>query len=256
MDELYEQMPLLVIRLRPDGMVLGLNPHVTRITGYEVSDLIGRNWWATLFPGRLFAQVPKFFSSHKLDAIIRDFPMTLRTKDGKEKTVAFTRFLRQSGQWQEVVCLGQDLTDRLTDADRQRGEGAEPPVTPELQPHADAAFTVMSEAELQGDFIMPLAISPPVHDGGELQKKTIEEVHEFLSEVEKRMGDLERAYHDGKIKQVQDLAESLQRGAHACGLLHMSSSADRLIHAAEVGMVEAMELQVREMVEMCRKARG
>ena len=79
--DLYRHLPLLVVHLTLDGTLLHANPEVQRVTGYSEGDLLGKNFWAILFPGRLFAQVPKFVSIvHPLQAFATDVPMTLRTR--------------------------------------------------------------------------------------------------------------------------------------------------------------------------------
>ena len=112
--ELYRQLPMLVVHLTADGIVLHCNPETVRVTGYLTGELVGKNFWATLFPGRLFAQVPKFIPASWSGMggegggaaggdgaagvwggpppLMRDRPMTIRTRSGEERVVAFTRF--------------------------------------------------------------------------------------------------------------------------------------------------------------------
>ena len=121
-----------MVHLTIDGIVLHCNPETSRITGYEESQLVGKNFWALLFPGRLFAQVPKFISSTAPSPLLKDTPLTIRTKGGEPRIIGFTRFIHTpaaaTGCFRHtaprtVVCIGVDLTDRLLAADKQDQPG-------------------------------------------------------------------------------------------------------------------------------------
>src|SRR3982750_265049 len=61
--DVYRHLPFLVAHVTVDGVVLHCNPATSHLTGYEERELVGKNFWGLLFPGKLFAQVPKFVSS-------------------------------------------------------------------------------------------------------------------------------------------------------------------------------------------------
>ena len=132
--DVYRCLPFLVIHTTTDGTVLHCNPETLRTTGYEETELVGKNLWAILFPGKLFAQVPRFISLIQPAALLRDVPMTIKTKRGDERVIAFTRHMHggsasvnggggvdvsdTAGGTRSFICIGVDLTDRLLDADR------------------------------------------------------------------------------------------------------------------------------------------
>ena len=228
-----------------DGTVLHCNPEAARVTGYGEEELVGKNFWAMLFPGRLFAQVPKFISAiHPVQALAKDVAMTLRTKEGQERTVAFSRFVHDmpGGHGAEgkrsMVCIGNDLTDRLLESDKGQLN-----VTP-----ADA--TAMGDA-VDGELVTPLAITPaPI--GGEHAAAAIQQVHEFLTEVEGRVAALEKAFSDGEMTSIALIADGLYNGAHACGLLTFSTRAERLRAAAATGAAMEVVTLVNEIVGLCK----
>jgi PAS domain S-box-containing protein len=261
---LYEQLPMLVIRLSEDGTTLQVNPEVSRVTGYRADELLGRNFWAIVFPGRLFAQIPKFVSPCPTAAspLLRDVPMTLRSKNGTERTIAWTRFvLSDSAEGRSLVCVGTDLTDRLLESDKLPNVVV---TGGNLGTVQDDAFSTSLDGKLQGigdeigvdpiagDFVQPLAISPPLLSVGADGGQAIQDVHEFLTEVETRIGALEQAFMQGQMTHVTSLAGMLRSGAHACGLLSFSSAADRLLHAASAGSADAITLRVHELVSMAK----
>ncbi len=247
--EIYSRLPVLVVQLTVDGIVLHCNPEVVRATGYAEADLIGRNFWSLLFPGRLFAQVPKFISlMQPLQAVANEVPMTLRMRDGRERVVAWSRFLYSgttgaadvAAEPRSLVCIGKDLTDRLLDADN-----AAQPNPIHFGPPIGNIGTV------DGDIIMPLAISPPapvLENGG----AAVQQVHEFLTEIHVRVEAMETAFSRGEMESVATIAGTLRTGAHACGLLDFSSRAEHLRQAATGGTLESVTTLVKEIVTLCR----
>lgn len=265
---LYEQMPMLVVRIRADGVVLQINPEATRVTGYRAEELLGHNFWAMMFPGRLFSQVPKFISAVDPSPLLRDMPMTLRTKCGTERTIAWTRFVLNSGpEGKTWVCIGSDLTDRLLESDKlgnvvvtggNAGAVQDKDTGTLLSPLNDIGQS--SEENLlkpvAGDFVQPLAISPPLLSIGADGGQAIQDVHEFLMQVETRIGALEQAFLQGQMGHVASLSDMLRNGAHACGLLAFSSAAQRLHSAANTGALDAVTMRVQELVGMAKGQQG
>jgi PAS domain S-box-containing protein len=202
--ELFAHLPVLVVRLSAAGIVLDMNAAVTRVTGYERSELLGRNWWSTLFPGKLFQQVPRFMSARSEAALFRDTPLTLRCKDGSERIVAWNRYARdadwaalQDGKTAtEWVCIGTDLTQRLDDADRAAASAAidEPPIEqgdPIEQAGAD---------QVAGDFIEPLAILPPPSDfAAKSAQKAAEDVERLLRLAGENGDEAMIAMHQARV---------------------------------------------------------
>ncbi|MGN6368220.1 MAG: PAS domain S-box protein [Phycisphaerae bacterium] len=253
---LYQHLPVLVIHMTTDGTVLHCNPETVRVTGYAEAELVGKNFWGVLFPGRLFAQVPKFISAiHPVQALAKDVAMTLRAKDGQERTVAFSRFVHDGAAgpggghggegMRSMVCIGNDLTDRLLESDKGHlnalpGDAVEGP------------GVIAGAAEgVEGEVVTPLAITPAPM-GGEHAAAAIQQVHEFLSEVEGRVAALEKAFSDGELTSIALIAEGLHNGAHACGLLTFSTRAEQLRSAAMQGAAKEVVGLVNESVGLCR----
>lgn len=235
--DVFGHLPLLIVQLTVDGIVLSVNEQTCAVTGYQAEELVGRNWWGQMFPGKLFRQVPKFISTAAPAGVLRDVPMVLKTADEKERTIAWTRFLRTAASGrQEIVVIGLDLTDRLlqSDVETAAAAGAEVP---------DA---------VDGSFIEPLAASPPklADDHG---SRAIEEVHDFLTQMDTRIRDLERALTAQQYGEIVTLAESLHTGARACGLLHLCDATHRVSSAAAHGSIIDITKQVQALVDTCRQ---
>ena len=165
--DVFRHLPFIVVHTTTDGTVLHMNPETTRLTGYEPTEMLGKNFFAMLFPGKLFAQVPKFISLIEPSPLLKDVPMTIRTKAGKERIIAFSRYVHigpvsvfSDSAPRTFICVGVDLTDRLTDADRDKL----PPsfVTESELGELAASFgpNVGNAGAMDGEFVTPIAISP------------------------------------------------------------------------------------------------
>lgn len=258
LEAIYRHLPAVVVVLTSDGLVLHCNPAAERVTGFTESELRGKNFWAMLFPGRLFAQVPRFISSiHPAALLANDVAMALKTKDGKERVVAWSRITQEGGatanataRW-TMVCFGTDLTDRLNASDAQTAaRGAREQETP-FGPGVGNAGTV------DGELVMPIAISPPILPGeiGANGGVAIQQVHEFLTGIEERVEALETAFSLGEMGNLAGIAAGLRSGAHACGLLDFSQRAEMLHAAAARGEIEQVSSLVQQIVAMVRPQR-
>jgi len=159
LHDLFGKMPVAVIRLSPEGIILAMNPEAESLTGHTSDQIIGRSFWATMFPGKLFQQVPKFISHAKLNQTIRNQQMTLRRRDGSESTLLLSRFMHQAEeQRRELVIVAIDPPAELkalAAAPTHEHQDCQPK---ELQ-HA-ASENKASAAIPEGDFVTPLAVSP------------------------------------------------------------------------------------------------
>lgn len=212
--EIYRQMPFLVIHVTTDGIVLHCNPETLRITGYAEGEFVGKNLWATLFPGKLFAQVPKFISLLQPAPLLKDVPMTIRTKAGAERIIAFSRYvhmdLSRASEGdvtpRSFICIGVDLTDRLLDADRAQLPPAEttgPGLMP-FGPHIGNAGAIDSE------LVTPIAISP--RPPGTTGPCPIEQVREGLARVETHIHCVVGAFDQAELDSLGQFAAALTGG--------------------------------------------
>jgi PAS domain S-box-containing protein len=243
----YQHLPVVVLQLTMDGMVLNMNPEAVRVLGYAERELAGKNFWSVLFPGRLFAQVPRFMSAaDPMQQFARDVPMTVRTKDGRDRVLAWTRHVQNgTGSLKMLLCMGVDLTDRLTTADLAaatgRGQSAELP--------EPTVMGVGNGGTVDSETVTPIAITPPAAGSPAV---AIAQVHEFLTEVAVRVEALQAAYARGEMEQLAGIAETLGQGAYACGLLGFSARAERLHVAASgraLGEVTALVKEIAALVQ-------
>jgi len=277
--DVYRHLPFLVVHITVDGVVLHCNPATSRLTGYEERELVGKNFWGTLFPGKLFAQVPKVISSGQAGAaaeepaggdsgmsMFKDMPMTIRTKEGHERIIALSRYVHVSGGGRNsgdasdsarrsMICVGIDLTDRLVDAERDR-------LPPEDMAEGLMAFGphIGNAGTIEGEFVTPLAISPPsprqlsAEFAGQSLGGTrgpTEQANDCLVRLEAALLTLKAVLGEGELHVMTALAEAL-RDQHSRGfefvvrgdLLHVDEARGGLMH---------LQARAEELVALYRK---
>ena len=218
LTDVFRHLPFLVIHVSTDGIVLHVNPEALRVTGYLEQELIGQNLWALLFPGRLFAQVPRFISLISPSPLLKDVPMTIRTRSGEERIIAWSRYQHNGGVEGEAgggskggprsfICIGVDLTDRLLDAERTLLSD------PETRNAGSGGMGVGPHAgnAIDSEIVTPIAITPkPVGAGGGATGPCpIEQVHDGLTQVETHIKGLNAAFSQGEMQAVQALATAV-----------------------------------------------
>jgi PAS domain S-box-containing protein len=259
LESIYKHLPVLVAVLTSDGRVLYANPATLRVTGYAEAEILGQNFWALLFPGRLFAQVPRFISSvHPAGTLGSDVAMVIKTKSGEERVVAWSRINQEKAGMNvpgpretapAIICFGSDLTDRLNASE---AEAAAENVRREPGDFAEADDTL----PIDGDLVTPLAISPPILTGDHGNPAAaIQQVHEFLTKIEERVEAMETAFSQGEMKNLAGIAAGLRSGAHACGLLNFSTRAEQLHAAASRGAMDQVSTLVHQIVAMVKPER-
>jgi PAS domain S-box-containing protein len=203
--DVFRHLPFIVVHTTTDGTVLHLNPETSRITGYEPRELLGKNLFAILFPGKLFAQVPKFISLIEPSPLLKDIPMTIRTKGGQERIIAFSRYVHigpvsvfSDSAPRTFICVGVDLTDRLTDADREK---LPPSFLTESEVGSLASFgpNVGNGGAIDGEFVTPIAISPKAPRDKTAQGPCpVEQTREALAKAETHLDCVLKAVAEGE----------------------------------------------------------
>jgi PAS domain S-box-containing protein len=110
---IIERTPALVVGLSPDGITRFTNPAVEKTTGYSASDLIGKNWWSTLFPEKSDKQVEQL-RQLKSKGPARNVELELSTRSGETRVVAWSNIHRfnENGTLEETIGFGTDITEQ------------------------------------------------------------------------------------------------------------------------------------------------
>jgi hypothetical protein len=133
-------------------------------------------------------------------------PMTIRTKSGRERIIAFSRYLHvgpvsvfSDSAPRTFICVGVDLTDRLTDADRDKL----PPsfiTESELEELAPFGPHVGNGGAIDGEFVTPIAISPkaPLRDKTTQVPCPLQQTRDALARVETHIDCVRKALTEGE----------------------------------------------------------
>ncbi len=92
-----------------------MNKKGCEILGYEAGEVIGRNWFDTLFPERTRGEIRDIFGKLLTGDIgpVKYYENPLLTKDGEEKLIAFTNAAIKDpdGQIVGVLISGEDISE-------------------------------------------------------------------------------------------------------------------------------------------------
>ena len=105
--------PAIICRVAMDGTTLFLNSEGEKITGYSSAELVGKNWWQTIYPGEAYSQVERLLCDYQVGDL-RDYEMMLLTKEGEKRTVSWN-LIRQDEEKAKtgiMIGFGIDITQR------------------------------------------------------------------------------------------------------------------------------------------------
>jgi rsbT co-antagonist protein RsbR len=113
-EHIVTHAPAFISRLTPDGRVLYVNSACEKILGYKAEEVLGTPLLTTLYPGELMKPVEEYLRIAAAGGDVRDYELTLRTRDGELRTLAWNSYHRfgPDGALEEVVSFGTDITER------------------------------------------------------------------------------------------------------------------------------------------------
>lgn len=111
---IVQHAPAFISRLTPDGRVVYMNTTCEQITGYKAEEVIGKALLPVLYPGELMGPVQDYLQIAAQGGDVRDYELTLRSRNGELRTLAWNSFHRfaTDGTLAEVVSFGTDVTER------------------------------------------------------------------------------------------------------------------------------------------------
>lgn len=113
-SKLLNDVKLLVIGVDNNGIVNYVNPHFLELTGFEKSEVIGNRWITKFIPEHVRPVLEKSFVMPLNDDYPRTFQNSILTKNGVELEIFWSnvRITDEEGEFQEIVAVGTDVTDR------------------------------------------------------------------------------------------------------------------------------------------------
>lgn len=111
--ELFGLIPVILCRLSPDGAFLFVNDAISKVSGYQPRELLGKNW------RDVFLCSDQCGDANDLRLLlssgdVADCEMTLMARDRSARTVSWSFYKRlgPDGTLESVIALGLDITDR------------------------------------------------------------------------------------------------------------------------------------------------
>ncbi len=121
--EIIEGVNAIICGITTDGIITFINTAGTKITGYNKREIVGRNWWKVMFPGKEQGQIERLSNKYK-KGDVHDYELRLTTKSGEKKTILWSSVsrLNKAGKFVEIVGFGIDITEREKAKKRLEGK--------------------------------------------------------------------------------------------------------------------------------------
>ncbi len=119
-QSLLDNVRLIVVGLTAEGTVEYINPFFLEITGYELEEVVGQDWFYNFLPQIDQEQLKQgFLKALAEDALFNSFlpyyQNPILTKDGEERMIAWnnTPLLNPDNEIIGTISIGEDITDKL-----------------------------------------------------------------------------------------------------------------------------------------------
>ena len=110
---LLADMSAIIFELDGDGIVQFVNDSIGRLTGYEATNLKGKNWWNVFFPESERHQVVDLYQLFESGDVV-NHEMTIQHRDGSNRTLElnFAIDRHSDGRVQAILGFGVDISER------------------------------------------------------------------------------------------------------------------------------------------------
>ena len=194
--------PAIICGIAPDGTTTFINPAGEAITGYRPEELVGKNWWQLFYPGAEYKQVEQLFSDLENEEV-RDYEMTLTTRDGGKRIVSWNSLLTRDSYGKVILTIGfgNDVTER------KRAELALAAIYRQIQDIIDHTTALVYSFDLEHRFILAnTAVA-------ELRNSTLEQMigkrrHEFMPKED-------ADWHEANDRKVIEAGRAIQFEEHS-----------------------------------------
>ncbi len=114
-DTLFETAPAVVLLLDPNGRITGINPHLEKISGYSVKEVLGKYWFEAFTPQDEQPANAGFMHEVSGKAVDRVATKAMITKNGEQRQIEWrgTTLSDDAGKIVGYLNVGYDATERI-----------------------------------------------------------------------------------------------------------------------------------------------
>lgn len=112
--ELLEKVSLIAIILDTHGKVIFCNEHLSKLTGYQQEELIGKDWFDLMIPDGISKLKIEFINHLRIGEISPHYENPILTKSGKKLNISWSNVIQRksNGTVTGVASIGEDITEQ------------------------------------------------------------------------------------------------------------------------------------------------
>ncbi|HWH72193.1 MAG TPA: PAS domain S-box protein, partial [Candidatus Sulfotelmatobacter sp.] len=124
--EMMQNIQLIAIMLDTQGRIVFANECVLRLTGWQLAEVLGQDWFALFLPAEIAGGVKEVFVTLMQGQLAPHFENEIVTRSGERRLIAWnnTDLKDPAGRIVGVSSIGQDITEQRA-AERALRESAE-----------------------------------------------------------------------------------------------------------------------------------
>jgi PAS domain S-box-containing protein len=113
-ESLTDTAPTIVLVLDIEGRIIRFNPYMEELTGWQLDEVKGRDWFDTFLPEHDREQIRSLFSRSLSGERTRGNTNVILTKDGREREIEWydAPLTSVEGELIGLLCTGLDVTER------------------------------------------------------------------------------------------------------------------------------------------------
>ncbi len=114
-ETLTETAQTIILVLDTEGQIIRFNPYMEELSGYQLEEVEGLDWFGTFLPEGDYEKIRKLFQKSVINIQTKGYINPIIAKDGREILVEwYDKTLKdKDGNVLGVLAIGQDVTDRI-----------------------------------------------------------------------------------------------------------------------------------------------
>lgn len=112
--ELLEKVNLIAIILDNNGIVTFCNKHLLKLTGYQLEEIINKDWFDLMIPSENPEVKKEFLKGLNNGVVALRFENPIVTRSGEKREIIWSNVIQitPEGKFSGVASIGEDITDR------------------------------------------------------------------------------------------------------------------------------------------------